>query len=224
MIDELIDANGAGCELRSAKNDLIYFGRVYQSDGVSVSVMDATGRQVPPVIYNTEVKLIVRGLRRSKDAAPLVLFGKVCGSTRSFWKIDRLAPFNFDERREAFRQKVSLPARVLCMNSVYKPGWEKGPKRYPATQCKLEDVSMTGAMFASRETFEKGDWALLLDARFIKGALPFVFTCQIRRVDSRGARDFAYGCEFTHLSISERDRLVRTIFDIQREDIQGHRG
>lgn len=186
--------------------------------------MSSTGMEVPPVIFNTEVKLIIRGLRNKKDPGALVLFGKICGSSRSVWKIDRLNPFTFDEQREAYRQRIAVPARVLCLNSVYKPGEPWVKKRYAATMCRLIDISMTGILFSSREALQRDDWLVLLDVRLLRGTTPFVLTCQVRRIEEISDKESAYGCYFTHISASERDRLCSIIFDIQREDISDHRG
>lgn len=222
MVDELMEADGARCELRSVKNDLIFLGRIQRTDGETVTVAEATGRAVPPVIYNTEVKLIVRGLKVMKGM-PLVLYGQICGSTQNIWKLDHLESFAFSERREAFRQKVETSARILCINSIYMPMRAARQKRYDASICRLIDISLSGVLVRSREHLESGDCLLMLDARLLPGEKPYVFTCQVCRVEMYSKHEFHYGCSFLSLSPGELDRLCKSIFALQRQDIQSHR-
>lgn len=222
MIDELMYGAGATCELRSEKNDLIFVGRIQRSDGETLTVAEALGGMVPPVIYNTQVKLIVRGVRRD-PTAPLVLTGQICGSSRTVWKIDRLIRFQYSEHREAYRQKVNCAGRVLCMNSIFRPNDSGEATRYEAVPCRLVDISMTGVLFGSKSAYEREDWVVLLDVTLVEGQEPFVLTCQICRLESLGGKEMGYGCRFTHMTERERDRLCRSIFDIQRQELQERR-
>lgn len=220
-IDLLEDAIGALCELRSMHNDLLFVGRIQAFDGDTLTIYASGGGQVPPVVFNTEFKLHIRAHGRSVT----VWSGAICGSSRTFWKLDRLERYSHQEHRQHFRQRAAVPAEVLCINSLFDRS-KRHPERkhYRATQARLVDISLGGVQVRSAERFERGDWLLLTGVQLLPNAAPFVFTCQVCWADRAGPREFTFGCRFTTMSAQEQDRLCSGIFTLQRLDLQKHKG
>ncbi|BDF72449.1 hypothetical protein CE91St41_34310 [Oscillospiraceae bacterium] len=211
---------GARCELRSQEdNSLVFLGRIQGFDGRAVTVYAAAGGEVPPVIYNTPFKLVIRAPGRSA----LVWRGKICGSARGFWKLDQLSVFHYAEHRAHFRQPVSLPARVLCINSLHG----SSPRRFSPSllqPCRVMDVSLSGVRLRCREAFVRGDWLLLTGLDLLSdGEPPFAPTCRVCWADRLQGNEFLFGCSFSPMGLQEQDRLCAAIFTLQRRDIFSHR-
>lgn len=216
LIEELTNATGALCELRTERNDLIYLARVQACDGNTIVLEQSSGKEVPPVIYNTKVKLTIR----TGGSVPVVVFGMVCGSTRLIWKVDRLDRFKYEEQRTVFRQKISVSARLLHMGSDDDFSKHYENRNLPTTPCVLTDISLGGTMLNSSQRFALGDWLMLKDVQLLPNDPPFVFYAKIFWADLKGPRVFRYGCGFGELSEREQDRLCGRIFQLQRIDLK----
>lgn len=211
---ELRNSVGSRCELRNHDNNLIFLGRIHSFDGTAITIYSAAGRELPPVIFNTEFKLIIRIPGR-----PALVWGaQVCGSTPGFWKLDHLVRFHFSEHRSHFRQPVSIPARVTKIENPLIQA-ETAP-----TDCRILDISLGGIQLKSRERFERGDWLQVSDAMLAsKQPRPFSFTGQVCWADRQGGGEFLFGVRFAPMGMGEQDRLCSAIFSLQRMDLQSHR-
>ncbi len=218
-LKELRGAVGHLCEVRKPDNTLIFLGRVQEFDGSSLSVWPAGGREAPPVIYNDEFKLILHIPRKPA----LVWMGNICGSSRSFWKLNRLVSCHRKEQRVNFRQPVSLRANALCINALY-PGSPRGKDEYFARLCKVVDVSLGGIQLRGQDVYQPGDHLLLMNLWLDQSqSQPFVFTVQVRWSAPISTVETRLGCSFESMSIRDEDRLCAAILELQRLDLASHK-
>ena len=79
------------------------------SQGLSwvVTVREAADQEVPPVFYNTEVKL-----RYFLNGENVVLHGMICGSSPRFWRVDRLGGQFTPPPGTALRPRTGSPAAL----------------------------------------------------------------------------------------------------------------
>lgn len=197
---------GAAVEVYGTENNLIFLGKIDRVGEETIEIVEANGRYVPQVIYNTEIKVVSVASR--EEIA--VLFGKVCGSTADMWKLDRLRFFCEQERRVYYRQKIDAGALVRRLaDGEYTE----------EVVCKILDVSMGGVQFRCRETFHVGDRLLLTMPHLAAEEEPFILTCRIRREGG----EYTYGCEFEKVPAREHERLFRAILSAQRKEIQKRR-
>lgn len=204
---------GMTVEVMTTENKLTFVGRVEQFQNGSIVIRDSAGDELPPVVYNKEIKL-----RFFQDQQNLVYHGKICGSTRTIWKVDRLENKFDKEQRAFFRQRISPNNEAVCTkhSRPSNPGTSTAP-------CLLLDISAGGIMIGSREEYLVDD-ILTIDRAVIVTEVPkFTFRCQIRRVLPKDMGRFRYGCQFETLSPKEQDRLLEAIFIAQRKEIQTQR-
>ncbi len=205
-------------EVLNESNEVMFRARVTEFDGESVKIENDNGGEVPPVMYNSEFKL--RG--HLSDDRRVVYHGTVCGSTKTMWKMDQLANWFTWEKREFFRQNISVEAAVTRVK------WAADAKDDPLRKeekfkCKLLDVSGGGVMLACDAVYSRGDQLRVGNAEILPESEPFSFRVSVRRVEQARYTNL-YGCQFLNMSPSEQDRLVRAIFTLQREEAKRLRG
>ena len=76
---------GMTVEVLTMENRLTFVGRVERVRNGAVTIREAKGDQLPPVLYNNDIKL-----RFFRVPHNFVLHGKICVSTNLIWKLDRL--------------------------------------------------------------------------------------------------------------------------------------
>lgn len=215
---------GAVCELRSMNNDLLFIGKVLGCNNETIAVVEIHDSPVPPVIYNTEFKI----LARPGGGRPfLALAGSICGSTRQMWKLNNLRMLRAEERRMGFRQRVDCPALVQEWNdSLFLPahgGPLPCPPQYASLPCRLVDISLGGLQFRAEARFERGAQLLVHNFVLLPRTDPFAFPCQVCWADRADVRSFTFGCKYGDIPERQQDRLCKAILDLQRLDIQAHR-
>ena len=224
MADELNESYGLQVEIGmllevlTVDNEVLFRARVTSFDGDSMSIVNDLGGEMPPVLYNTEFKL--RG--HLSDSQTAVYHGTICGSNREMWKLDQLVNWFTWERRDFFRQNISVEAQVKRLRSVHDKEGDT-PLVGPIVKCKLLDVSGGGVLVACNEDYERGDELRVSKAVIIPGTDPFSFRCRVRRVEQARYTKL-YGCQFMDLQPGEQDRLIRAIFLLQREEAKRMRG
>lgn len=207
--------DGSMIEILTKDNRLELLCRVVNYTGDMITIQSAQGQDLPPALYNRDVKM-----RVSQNGVNSIILGKVCGSTKKFWKIDRLQKTTVSEKREYFRQPLRAPAKVQCLKR--SPQAPKLSRGVSLSACTVLDVSAGGIMIRSSEPFQLGDRLLITDAR-IGNEQPFRFTCYVQRVENVAGRDAQFGCQFEPMDRREEDRLLRAIFFLQRQEIQKSR-
>lgn len=199
-------------EVLDLNNQLIFVGRASEYSGGVLTIREASDQEVPPVLYNTEVKL-----RYFYKAENLVLQGMICGSTSYFWRVDRLEPQFAAQQRTAFRQRIQM--KTWAAPQVEPAGQDGEMTLGKQAQCELMDISVGGLLMKSREKFEKDQVLVFPEVRVMPEEDPYRFVCRICWI-AEGPREYSYGCEFQGMSEWEQDRLLRDIFAVQREEIQ----
>lgn len=203
-------------EVLSGDNHLELLGRVVNYTGDMISIQDANGQELPSILYNRDVKL-----RITQNGVSAVILGKICGSTKQFWKIDRLHTTAVSEKREFFRQAVRSGAKVKCLKrSAQAPRLNRGEE---PTVCTVLDISAGGILIRSTEPFQLGDQLLITDVH-LANEKPFRFTCFVQRTEREFGQGTQFGCQFEPMDQREEDRLLRALFSIQRQEIQKSRG
>ncbi|MCI8524444.1 MAG: PilZ domain-containing protein [Oscillospiraceae bacterium] len=203
---------GMTVEVLTPDNKLTYLGKIDRFNGEMLQISDGVGREVPPVLFGTEVKLrgFLRGLR------PFELRGKVRGSTLKFWRIDGLEGQPMHERFY-YRQTITLDVKA-------QRAAEDG-RADPATAvpCRILDISCGGVGLRSREQYEVEELLILEQVQLLRDTEPFTFRCRICNARQEGIF-FRYGCELEDLGEREQDRLLAVILQLQRQAIQSRRG
>lgn len=205
-------------EVLTENNEVLFRARVTDFDGDSIRLENSMGGSVPPVMYNSEYKL--RG--HLSDDRRVVYHGTVCGSTSTMWKMEQLANWFTWEKREFFRQNISVEA-VLTRIKWAEDKPDDPPREEEEYNCKLLDVSGGGVLIACDGTFSAGDQLRVGNAEILPDAEPFSFRCSVRRADQARYTNL-YGCQFLRMRPNEQDRLVRAIFTLQREEAKRLRG
>lgn len=204
-------------EVMTLANQTTFVGKVEEFSGGVLTLRSSTGDDLPPVLYNKQIKL-----RFYQGAGTLVLYGKICGSSREIWKVDRLENQFAQEKRMFFRQHVDLEAQVMCVSrSASEPQLNRGSEWKP---CKVEDISAGGILIHCREPFQVGDRLSVKNIQLVDETEPFSFVCRVLRSEpeGKGVRCIC-GCQLEALTPKEQERLFRAIFVAQRKDIQNRR-
>ncbi len=207
---------GMSLEVLASNNQVIFLGKVDKIDDTAIQLSNSSGQNVPPILYNAEVKL--RGFVSTSQT--FICSGRICGSSDQFWKIDQLSAQYIENHRNFFRQKVSIDAKITHVNG--EPAVRSGVKSSAASDgvpCKLLDISGGGAHISCMELYKPGDLLFISDVKLLPDSEAFSFHCKVQRADTEERTRF-YGCEFEGLPLKEQDRLVRTIFLLQRRETQ----
>lgn len=213
VLDEMDLRVGMIVEVLTVRNILTFVGRVKAFNGEVLTIKESMDGELPPVVYNQEVKL--RFFQRGKS---LVLRGQICGSTEWIWRVDRLESQFGAEHRMFFRQNVDLKAQVAQVEEA-DPSGQTPPER---VACRIMDVSVGGLQLSSRKPFEEGTRVRITEARIAKEMEPFTFVCRVQRMRQVGG-NFLCGCKFEDLSVKEEDQLLQAIFIAQRKELHKQR-
>lgn len=215
-------AVGAYCEVKTMTNQLITLGRLHAvHENLAISVVSAEGAEMPSVIYNTQVKLVIR----PRKQGPMVLRALVCGSSTSRWKLDQIEPFSYKESRSYFRQPVTVQASACLIEDPFpKDKTEVTPLPENPPPCTVLDVSLEGVRFRCSQRFERGDWVKIMDLRLRKeDRRPFELLGQVCWADRAGRNEFMFGCSFAPMTQADQDQLCAAIFALQRLELQGRK-
>lgn len=204
---------GMSLEVLTKDNQVIFVARAEEVSRKSVKLVSATGEALPQVFYNTEVQL--RGFL--SDATTVMFRGVVRGNSPRFWLIEELAG-EVRQGRSFFRQSVSVKARVSCANGIFAPD-QKRTRRGQIVDCEILDISGGGIQISTTEEYHVGDWLTIMEVNFTPVKEMFSFTCQVLRAEYKRNK-YLYGCQFEGLTQKEQDRLVETVFLLQREEAQ----
>ena len=109
---------GMRLEMLSENQTPLFKGVISKKDDECIWVSHAEGSEVPPVVYNSRVRL--KGYK--KDDNILMLCGTVFGSTPLFWKIGQISEFSIFNKRENYRHPVSIVTTACRL--PHKPGEE----------------------------------------------------------------------------------------------------
>ena len=199
---------GMSLEVLTQENQVIFLARVEEIRNGAVKLVNASGGAVPQVFYNTEIKL----RRVLSNAQTVLLQGVVRGNSERFWLIEDLTG-QVRVGRSFFRQEVSVKARVSCIKS------SSGPRKSREVPCELLDISGGGVRIGSAEQYQSGDLLLVAGASFAPVKGEFSFCCRVLRVEQR-RKQYIYGCQFEGMTQKEQDRLIETIFVLQRQSAQ----
>lgn len=201
---------GMTVKVLTAENKPAFVGKVERYRNGAVTIQEEKGGEVPPVVYNTEVKLSF-----VQDGKSGEVHGRVCGSSAKIWKLDRLEAHSAKENRAAFRQSISVEAPAKCARLS---GAGRPPT--PPAPCQVLDVSAGGISFSSEEEYAVGDRLSITDVHLVKYGETFRFRCQVRRAGEREDGVVRYGCQFEPLSPREEDLLLEAIFTAQRQQLR----
>ena len=210
---------GMRVEILTMENQVIFLGTLEVLDESHIKITEANNELVPKAEFNSRVK--IRGYHR--ESGSLTIFGKICGSTDKFWKVDELQTTQTSEKRKFYRQNLSLEATVICMNRIFEPSRESTVKDSFPHPCYLRDISAGGALFRSKLEFQEGDWVLLNAQSPIPKGKPRAVTARVRRV-SPGERYYECGCQFEGITEKEEDHLLQIVLFLQQKERKRRRG
>ena len=212
---------GMRLEMLSEENQtLLYKGVISKKDDECIWVSHAEGSEVPPVVYNSRVRL--KGYK--KDDNILMLCGTVFGSSPLFWKIGQISEFSIFNKRENYRHPVSIVTTVRQLPQ--KPGEEESGEEYVAgrtEQCTVVNISSGGVLFCCDHRFPVNANVQLGEIKFYPDHPPFALRCKVLRVSEQDGRYF-HGCRFIDINTKEQERMVREIFLLQRDEIRRRNG
>lgn len=222
LYEQIKKAVGSYCELKNTNNRLITLGRLHSVQDHVLIIVSPDGGEMPPVIFNTELKVVIR----PKGLPAIVAMGVVSGSARSFWKVEQVAKFNYKENRSYFRQPVTANAQVYAIKSPISDEdalLEALPEHLES--CTVLDVSLEGVRFRTPKHFQRGDWVRIVNLYLTEeDKRPFILTGQICWQDKAGRNEYMFGCRLGSMSEVEQDMLCHSIFTLQRRELQAWRG
>jgi len=209
--EKLYIEDGMRLEVLRSENQVDFVGRVRNFEGRTLTLVNNDGGSVPYAIYGTEIKL--RGVW---TGIGLVTYhGTVFGSTDESWKIGELSEWYGWERRNFYRQSISVEARVL---RTFRAHAASARDLDVKVACRLLDVSASGSLLAcSKAVYMEGDRLHVTNAKILPNEEPFSFYCTVLRVEKARFNNI-YGCRFEGLTIREQDRLARAVFRLQQEE------
>ena len=193
---------GMRLEMLSENQTPLFKGVISKKDDECIWVSHAEGSEVPPVVYNSRVRL--KGYK--KDDNILMLCGTVFGSTPLFWKIGQISEFSIFNKRENYRHPVAIVTTARRLPN--RPG---------------VNISIGGVLFCCDHRFPVNATVQLGEIRFYPDHPPFVLRCKVLRASEQDGRYF-HGCRFIDLSGKEQERMVREIFLMQRDEIRRRNG
>lgn len=218
---------GMRLEMLSENQTPLFKGVISKKDDECIWVSHAEGSEVPPVVYNSRVRL--KGYK--KDDNILILCGTVLGSTPLFWKIGQISEFSIFNKRENYRHPVAIVTTARRLPN--RPGEEPEEETEEETeeecvavgteQCAVVNISIGGVLFCCDHRFPVNATVQLGEIRFYPDHLPFVLRCKVLRASEQDGRYF-HGCRFIDLSGKEQERMVREIFLMQRDEIRRRNG
>lgn len=203
---------GMSLEVLTETGRTMFLARIEEISENSLMLVNASGGQVPPVVYNSVVQL--RVIRQ--DMKTVLLQGIIKGSSSRFWLIEDVRGY-VRPGRALFRQPVSVKAAVACVNSTYAPDILSGSNEN-FVSCSVLDVSGSGLRLLSSERYQSGDWLNIKDLRLAPAKGDFSLVCRVLRVEQTKRGTYIYGCHFENMSQREQDRLIEAIFVLQRQD------
>ena len=118
-------------EMLSENQTPLFKGVISKKDDECIWVSHAEGSEVPPVVYNSRVRL--KGYK--KDDNILMLCGTVFGSTPLFWKIGQVSEFSIFNKRENYRHPVAIVTTARRL--PHRPGEE--PEDYAFIPARVTD-------------------------------------------------------------------------------------
>lgn len=203
---------GMKVEVLTMENHLLFVGSLALPEtGGVLELGRESGDPLPQALYNSKVKL--RGFQ--KDSTAFAISGMVTKSSPDFWRIEELEVLQVQDSRTFFRQRTNI-------NGLTAPSGHP-PAKDARVSCKILDISAGGARFISKAAYAPGD-RLILETAPLDGEDPFSITCEILRITESEGEKFEYGCQFVNLEGREQERLLRTIFALQRRMLQSRRG
>lgn len=202
-------------ELFSEEQVFYFRGILNKIDEDAICVKNANGADVPPIIYNSKIRLT--GIR--EDGRSIILYGVICGSSSSFWKIGHLSQYNFYNKRNYYRHFGSIETTVTPL--IYDSEAEEGMPCLSdsAETCKVLNISGGGLMFYCKKRFPLNSTIQMGAISLLSAHSPFLLKCQILRITEQDGKYF-YNCRFTDLDGKEQERLIREIFLKQAEEIR----
>ena len=216
---------GMRLEMLSGENQtLLYKGVISKTDDECIWVSHADGNEVPPIVYNSRVRL--KGYK--KDDNILMLCGTVFGSSPLFWKIGQISEFSIFNKRENYRHPVSIvtTARRLPQKPGESPAEEESGDEYVAVgteRCAVVNISGGGVLFCCDHRFPVNANVQLGEIKFYPDHPPFVLRCKVLRANEQEGKYF-HGCRFIDINTKEQERMVREIFLLQRDEIRRRNG
>ena len=199
---------GMRLEMLSENQTPLFKGVISKKDDECIWVSHAEGSEVPPVVYNSRVRL--KGYK--KDDNILMLCGTVFGSTPLFWKIGQISEFSIFNKRENYRHPVAIVTTARRLPN--RPGEE--PEEETEEECVAVGTEQC-AVVNINATVQLGE------IRFYPDHLPFFLRCKVLRASEQDGRYF-HGCRFIDLGGKEQERMVREIFLLQRDEIRRRNG
>lgn len=206
------------CEVRGMDDRPIFLADVKGYDGHSFLLYPALDIDAPPVIFNSQYKLVFRTLQRPAPAWA----ARVRGSNYEFWKMDELSR-QPDEQRASFRQRLSpLPAAVIrVLLELPKRGEALGEQCFSGEQadCEVLDVGVGGLQLRSSEPFFKNELVAVTGLLLGRDPNPFSLPLQVRWVADSGDGFYHCGCAFHAVPERDEQRLCAAMFGLQRTSL-----
>lgn len=198
--------SGMKVEVLTPENSLIFIGLLNPLNGEAVGIISEKGGELPRAHYNQAVKL--RCFMRNGKA--FTLGGNVMKTDPKFWRVEELEFLQNSENRHFFRQNVTLTGSASTKGRL--------------TGCNILDISAGGVRVELAMLLKRGD-SFNLETTLLPGEEPFLFTCQVMRVitppdPTNITKKYQYGCSFVNLGDREQERLLQSIFQLQRRMLQ----
>lgn len=142
----------------------------------------------------------------SKENKAVIMKCTVRSGGKNVWQAEHLSLIKRSNDRAFFRMDTTLTGKLLSL----------GQLNAPPEVCRLLNISVGGACIGSAVRHNIGD-KFLLWANLIPNTEPTQVVCQIVRINERRHGSFEYGCRFLDLSEAEEERILKIIFNLQRQ-------
>lgn len=209
---------GSICEIKTERNDLLLTGVIGAIDDDGIDVIGADQERLPLVPYQKTVKISVFNTKLGFR----MMMGMVYLSTDRFLRLVEIETLKDFERRTFFRVNIKITANLyrIEMETDERGVRKEVRKMDEPLEVEIENVSLSGLLFATQVPFFMGDIA---EIEFMIFKTPLSMKCRICRIEEASEDGERYGCQFFDYTERQSDILCRDLFQLQRMEINKRR-
>ena len=208
LSEELI---GALCEIRKKDNSLVAVGRIQDITDSYIEVSN-NREDLPPIVYNTELKLQV--YTTNNDF--MFFEGVSYLSDFEMLRITNIIQISNTERRNFFRIDVKETAKAISFDEKDKSNIVDN-KYVSLSEVFVDNISLSGIHISTAHNWNKGD-LMLIELPQINNRR-FLYSIINKRFNEDTSL-YGYGCELLNDRANRfNDDLCSYIFKMQRTDL-----
>lgn len=195
--------SGMRVEVTTFDGRLLFVAKLLGLQGNTAELHQYSEAEIPQ--KDEPIRVKIRGYSDHERKA-VYMEGLIAPKPNHIWSVEELTVARLGNDRAFFRLSTNLDATTTMFS-----GLAAGEK-----PCKLLNISVGGACIGSAYQYHNGDKFLLKVKLLADRPLSTMF-CQILRVIEKEEAGFEYGCRFLELTEEDQEKIIQSIFAVQRE-------